>query len=78
MTVRENMGFSLKIAGLTPVEIAPRVGEAAKTLDLTHLLDRRPSQLSGGQIRPVAGPSLRWRDRQDAAGLTWRGSSPSN
>ena len=54
MTVRENMGFSLKIAGLKPEEIAPRVDEAAKTLDLTHLLDRRPSQLSGGQRQRVA------------------------
>ncbi|UDF32882.1 UNVERIFIED_ORG: sn-glycerol-3-phosphate ABC transporter ATP-binding protein UgpC (plasmid) [Roseateles sp. XES5] len=54
MTVRENMGFSLKIAGMTPAEIAPRVEEAARTLDLTHLLDRRPSQLSGGQRQRVA------------------------
>ena len=54
MTVRENMGFSLKIAGQKPEEIAPRVEEAAKTLDLTHLLDRRPSQLSGGQRQRVA------------------------
>jgi multiple sugar transport system ATP-binding protein len=54
MTVRENMGFSLKIAGQTPEEIAPRVDEAARTLDLTHLLDRRPSQLSGGQRQRVA------------------------
>ena len=54
MTVRENMGFSLKIAGMKPEEIAPRVDEAARTLDLTHLLDRRPSQLSGGQRQRVA------------------------
>ena len=54
MTVRENMGFSLKIAGMKPEEIAPRVDEAAKTLDLVHLLDRRPSQLSGGQRQRVA------------------------
>ncbi|MCL6705865.1 sn-glycerol-3-phosphate ABC transporter ATP-binding protein UgpC [Pseudomonas sp. R2.Fl] len=54
MTVRENMGFSLKIAGMKPDEIAPRVDEAARTLDLTHLLDRRPSQLSGGQRQRVA------------------------
>jgi multiple sugar transport system ATP-binding protein len=54
MTVRENMGFSLKIAGLKPEAIAPRVDEAAKTLDLSHLLDRRPSQLSGGQRQRVA------------------------
>ncbi|WP_085026614.1 ABC transporter ATP-binding protein [Ensifer aridi] len=54
MTVRENMGFSLKIAGMKSEEIAPRVEEAARTLDLTHLLDRRPSQLSGGQRQRVA------------------------
>ncbi|MDI6836210.1 MAG: sn-glycerol-3-phosphate ABC transporter ATP-binding protein UgpC [Rhizobiaceae bacterium] len=54
MTVRENMGFSLKIAGMKPDEIAPRVEEAARTLDLTQLLDRRPSQLSGGQRQRVA------------------------
>ena len=54
MTVRENMGFSLKIAGMKPDEIGPRVEEAAKTLDLAHLLDRRPSQLSGGQRQRVA------------------------
>nr|WP_314088462.1 sn-glycerol-3-phosphate ABC transporter ATP-binding protein UgpC [uncultured Shinella sp.] len=54
MTVRENMGFSLKIAGQKPEDIAPQVEEAARTLDLTHLLDRRPSQLSGGQRQRVA------------------------
>ncbi|KRB59478.1 sugar ABC transporter ATP-binding protein [Rhizobium sp. Root708] len=54
MTVRENMGFSLKISGMKPEEIVPRVDEAARTLDLTHLLDRRPSQLSGGQRQRVA------------------------
>ena len=54
MTVRENMGFSLKIAGMKPEEIGPRVEEAARTLDLTALLDRRPSQLSGGQRQRVA------------------------
>jgi multiple sugar transport system ATP-binding protein len=54
MTVRENMGFSLKIAGQKPEEIAPQVEEAARTLDLTHLLDRRPAQLSGGQRQRVA------------------------
>ncbi|MDR3372429.1 MAG: sn-glycerol-3-phosphate ABC transporter ATP-binding protein UgpC [Ancalomicrobiaceae bacterium] len=54
MTVRENMGFSLKIAGKAPAEITRQVDEAAKTLDLTRLLDRRPSQLSGGQRQRVA------------------------
>ncbi|MCO5064093.1 MAG: sn-glycerol-3-phosphate ABC transporter ATP-binding protein UgpC [Rhizobiaceae bacterium] len=54
MTVRENMGFSLKIAGRAQNEINERVNEAAAILDLNHLLDRRPSQLSGGQRQRVA------------------------
>ena len=54
MTVRENMGFSLKIAGQPQSEIDARVNDAAKTLDLQHLMERRPSQLSGGQRQRVA------------------------
>ncbi len=54
MTVRENMGFSLKIAGRPQDEIARRVAEAARILDLEQLLERRPSQLSGGQRQRVA------------------------
>src|ERR1700754_1717058 len=54
MTVRENMGFSLKIAGRPQSEIDARVGEAAAILHLEPLLDRRPSQLSGGQRQRVA------------------------
>ncbi|MCF3638803.1 sn-glycerol-3-phosphate ABC transporter ATP-binding protein UgpC [Rhizobium sp. TRM95111] len=54
MTVAENMGFSLKIAGRSADEIKKRVAEAATILDLGHLLDRRPSQLSGGQRQRVA------------------------
>lgn len=54
MTVRENMGFSLKIAGQPQADIDSRVAEAAQILDLNHLLDRRPSQLSGGQRQRVA------------------------
>ena len=54
MTVRENMGFSLKIAGKPQAEIDARVAEAARTLSLEQLLDRRPSQLSGGQRQRVA------------------------
>ncbi|MCB1445690.1 MAG: ATP-binding cassette domain-containing protein, partial [Rhizobiaceae bacterium] len=54
MTVRENMGFSLKIAGRPQSEIDARVADAARTLDLEQLLDRRPSQLSGGQRQRVA------------------------
>jgi multiple sugar transport system ATP-binding protein len=54
MTVRENMGFSLKIAGQPQSEIDIRVNDASKTLDLEHLMDRKPSQLSGGQRQRVA------------------------
>ena len=54
MTVRENMGFSLKIANAPKAEIEHRVAEAAAILDLNHLLERRPSQLSGGQRQRVA------------------------
>jgi multiple sugar transport system ATP-binding protein len=54
MSVRENMGFSLKIAGRPQAEIEARVAEAARTLDLEALLERRPSQLSGGQRQRVA------------------------
>jgi multiple sugar transport system ATP-binding protein len=54
MTVKENMGFSLKIAGRPQNEIEKRVAEAAQILDLNHLLERRPSQLSGGQRQRVA------------------------
>ena len=54
MTVRENMGFSLKISGRPQSEIDARVSDAAKTLDLETLMERRPSQLSGGQRQRVA------------------------
>ena len=54
MTVRENMGFALKIAGQDKDEINRRVEEAAKTLDLTQYLDRKPKALSGGQRQRVA------------------------
>ena len=54
MTVRENMGFALKIAGMDKDEINRRVEDAAKTLDLTQYLDRKPKALSGGQRQRVA------------------------
>ncbi len=54
MTVKENMGFSLKIAGRPQDEIEKRVTEAARILDLGQLMERRPSQLSGGQRQRVA------------------------
>ncbi|MGY5800323.1 ABC transporter ATP-binding protein [Rhizobium sp. LEGMi12c] len=54
MTVRENMGFSLKIAKQPQAEIDKRVNEAATILSLEALMDRRPAQLSGGQRQRVA------------------------
>jgi multiple sugar transport system ATP-binding protein len=54
MTVGENMGFALKLAGVDKAERARRVAEAAKILDLSDYLDRRPKALSGGQRQRVA------------------------
>ncbi|NHN55539.1 sn-glycerol-3-phosphate ABC transporter ATP-binding protein UgpC [Calidifontibacter sp. DB0510] len=54
MTVADNMGFALKIAGVDKGEIRKRVEEAAKILDLEPYLDRKPKQLSGGQRQRVA------------------------
>lgn len=54
MTVRENMGFALKIAGESKETINARVEEAARTLDLTEFLERKPKALSGGQRQRVA------------------------
>src|SRR3954468_15545815 len=54
MTVGENMGFALKLAGVKKAEIATRVAEAAKILDLSDYLDRRPKALSGGTRQRVA------------------------
>ncbi len=54
MSVRQNMGYGLKIAGLPKDEIDRKVVEAAKLLQLEPLLDRKPRQLSGGQRQRVA------------------------
>ena len=54
MTVRENMGFSLKLRGGAQGRDCPAVTEAAEVLGLTAYLDRSPSQLSGGQRQRVA------------------------
>ncbi len=54
MTVAENMGFALKIAGVNKDERATRVQEAAKLLDLEPYLARKPKALSGGQRQRVA------------------------
>jgi multiple sugar transport system ATP-binding protein len=54
MTVRDNMGFALKLAKAPKEEIDRKVEEAARTLDLTEHLDRKPAHLSGGQRQRVA------------------------
>ena len=54
MTVRRNMGFPLELAKVDSDEITRRVEEAAESLELTELLDRKPAALSGGQRQRVA------------------------
>ena len=54
MTVFDNMAFGLKLRKTPKAEIKRRVEEAAKILDITHLLDRKPKALSGGQRQRVA------------------------
>jgi lactose/L-arabinose transport system ATP-binding protein len=54
MTVRENMGFALRFAGVAKDQIARQVNEAARILALEPLLDRLPKELSGGQRQRVA------------------------
>ena len=54
MTVRENMAFPLRLAKMDKETINQKVDEAAKVLELTALLDRKPANLSGGQRQRVA------------------------
>ncbi|MBG6085220.1 ABC transporter ATP-binding protein [Zhihengliuella flava] len=54
MSVADNMGFALKIAGVDKEERRKRIEEAAQLLDLTKYLDRKPKALSGGQRQRVA------------------------
>ena len=54
MSVRQNMGYGLKIAGMPRAQIDQKVAEAAELLQLGSLLDRKPRQLSGGQRQRVA------------------------
>ena len=54
MTVRDNMGFALKLRKVPQAEIDAKVNEVAKILDLEKLLDRKPKALSGGQRQRVA------------------------
>ncbi|MEV5574294.1 sn-glycerol-3-phosphate ABC transporter ATP-binding protein UgpC [Spirillospora sp. NPDC052269] len=54
MTVRENIGFPLRLAKTAKAEAGRRIDEAARLLDLGELLDRKPANLSGGQRQRVA------------------------
>ncbi len=54
MTVRQNMGFALRLAKVSKDEINRKVEDAARILDLTQHLDRKPANLSGGQRQRVA------------------------
>jgi multiple sugar transport system ATP-binding protein len=54
MTVRQNLGYGLKVRKTPKADAARRVAEVAKVLRLEELLDRRPGQLSGGQRQRVA------------------------
>jgi len=54
MSVRKNIGFPLKMAGMDKAEAKRRIANAAQVLNLTDYLDRRPGQLSGGQRQRVA------------------------
>ena len=53
-TIRANMAFGLRMRGMAAAEAAKRVESAADMLDIAHLLDRKPAQLSGGQMQRVA------------------------
>src|SRR5450432_2175278 len=64
MTVRENMGFALKLAKAPDEEINKKVSEAARILDLEQHLDRKPANLSGGQRQRVAMGRAIVRDPQ--------------
>jgi multiple sugar transport system ATP-binding protein len=54
MTVRDNIGFPLRLAGLPKAEVKRKVEEAAALLELAELLERKPASLSGGQRQRVA------------------------
>src|SRR3954471_18131939 len=64
MSVRDNMGFALKLAGADKGEIKQKVEEAARILDLEQHLDRKPANLSGGQRQRVAMGRAIVRDPQ--------------
>jgi multiple sugar transport system ATP-binding protein len=54
MTVAQNMGFALKVAGQSRSQVAAAVNRAAETLRIAHLLERMPAELSGGERQRVA------------------------
>ena len=54
MTVRQNMAFGLRNIGVPAADIAVKLAEAARMLEIEHLLDRKPGELSGGQRQRVA------------------------
>ena len=54
MTVRDNLGFALKLKNVPKAEIKKKVKEVAEILDITQYLDRKPKALSGGQRQRVA------------------------
>src|SRR5205807_9567803 len=54
MSVRQNIGFALKLRRVPKADVAARVAEAAELLGLSEFIDRKPSQLSGGQRQRVA------------------------
>ena len=58
MTVRENLGFALRVQKVAKAQIRQRVDEVAESLELSELLDRLPGQLSGGQRQRVAMAAL--------------------
>src|SRR6266446_2949492 len=64
MSVRENLGFALKLAKVPQDEIDRKVMEAARILDLEQHLDRKPANLSGGQRQRVAMGRAIVRDPQ--------------
>ena len=63
-TVRNNLAFPLKMRKVSRRDIAPKVEEAARLLDITHLLERYPRELSGGQQQRVALGRALVRDPQ--------------
>ncbi len=80
MTVYDNMAFGLKLRKTPKDEIKRRVEEAARILDISHLLDRKPKALSGGQrdsvlLSAVLSSVTRRSSCLTSRSLTWTLSS---